>query len=257
MEDRKSSSYVIIPARLKSTRLPHKLLRRETGKTLLQHTYEAARRAARPKGVLIAADCQAIADEVAEFGGDVVLTNPEAPSGTDRVAEAAVALDADVIVNLQGDEPEVEGEAIDECVRLLDENPGAVMSTLATPIRNLETLFDPACVKVVFDERGAAMYFSRSPIPFVRDGNWPDAIAQNPTPFHLHIGIYAYRRDFLIRLTQAPPSPIERLESLEQLRVLSAGHRIQVGIVNEAAVGIDTPEDYEAFVRRCHHRRAA
>jgi 3-deoxy-manno-octulosonate cytidylyltransferase (CMP-KDO synthetase) len=243
-------SYVVIPARLASTRLPRKLLLRETGKTLIQHTYEAALRAKKPEGVCVAADHEEIVAEVRRFGGRVELTDVNAASGTDRVAELAAGMtDVDVVVNVQGDEPEIAGDSIDLVVELLERDPQAVMSTLATPIRRREQLEDPACVKVVFDTKGRALYFSRSPIPRARE--WEDCLLeQEPPHFYQHIGVYAYRREFLLQLASLPRSDLERIENLEQLRVLSAGYSILVGIVRERTIGIDTAEDYRAFVSR-------
>ncbi|NLF67541.1 MAG: 3-deoxy-manno-octulosonate cytidylyltransferase [Candidatus Anammoximicrobium sp.] len=243
-------SQIIIPARLASTRLPRKLLLRETGKTVLQHTYESARRARKPAGICVAADHEEIADEVRRFGGQVFLTDPAAASGTDRVAEVARQMpDVDVVVNVQGDEPEIAGETIDLAVQLLEDRPDAVMSTLATPIRTREQLDEPSCVKVVFDAGSRALYFSRSPIPHARQ--WEDSLlTEEPPHFYQHIGLYAYRREFLLRLTQLPRSDLEKLENLEQLRVLSAGFTILVGVVCQATIGIDTEKDYRAFVRR-------
>ncbi|MBC8357279.1 MAG: 3-deoxy-manno-octulosonate cytidylyltransferase [Planctomycetes bacterium] len=243
-------SYIVIPARLESTRLLRKLLLRETGKTLIQHTYEAACCATRPLGVRVAADHEEIAAVVRDFGGHVQLTDPNAPSGTDRVAEAARQLtEVDLIVNVQGDEPEIAGSAIDLAIELLESNPDAVMSTLATPIRSRAQLNDPACVKVVFDSNGRAMYFSRSPIPHAR--RWDDALLTDEPPhFFQHVGLYAYRREFLLELAEMQPSPLEQVEGLEQLRVLQAGHQILVGVIDEPTIGIDTPEDYRAFVSR-------
>jgi len=244
------ASYIVIPARLASTRLPRKLLLRETGKTLIQHTFEAAMRARRPMGVCVATDHVEILDEVRRFGGRAEMTDPDAASGTDRVAQLARELDdADVIVNVQGDEPELSGHTIDLAVELLEENPDAVVSTLATPIRSRRQLEDPACVKVVFDDRRRALYFSRSPIPHPRQ--WDDRLLKaDPPSFYQHVGLYAYRRDFLLRLAQMPPSKLEEIERLEQLRILEAGHRIVVGVVDEPTFGIDTAEDYRAFVER-------
>ena len=243
-------SYIVIPARLASTRLPRKLLLRETGKALIQHTYEAACRAKKPLGVCVAADHEEIAEAVRRFGGRVELTDPRATSGTDRIAELARKMtDVDILVNVQGDEPEIAGTAIDLAVELLEEHPEAVMSTLATPIRRREQLDDPACVKVVFDASGRALYFSRSPIPLARE--WKDSLlADDPPHFYQHIGVYAYQREFLLKFAELPRSHLERLENLEQLRALSAGYSILVGIVDEPTIGIDTPEDYRAFVRR-------
>jgi 3-deoxy-manno-octulosonate cytidylyltransferase (CMP-KDO synthetase) len=247
-------STIVIPARLASTRLPRKLLLAETGRPLLQHTYEAAALAKRPSGVLVAADCEEIAAVVQAFGGRVELTSPDCASGTDRVAEIARKLpDVDVLVNVQGDEPEISATAIDLAVELLERDPAAVMSTLATPIRSKEQLHDPACVKVIFDRRGRAIYFSRAAIPFAR--NWDDGLlAAAPPHFFQHIGLYAYRRKFLLELAALPRAGIERVENLEQLRVLDAGHSIVVGVIDEPTIGIDTLEDYRAFVERWRSR---
>jgi 3-deoxy-manno-octulosonate cytidylyltransferase (CMP-KDO synthetase) len=246
----RSISQIIIPARLASSRLPRKLLLRETGKSLLQHTYEAAQQATRPVGICVATDHQEIFDEVWAFGGRAEMTDPAAASGTDRVAEVARRLsDVDIVVNLQGDEPELSGRAIDRAIQLLEENPEAVMSTLATPIRSRHQLDDPACVKVVFDHRGRALYFSRSPIPCPRQSG-DSLLSAQPPRFHQHIGLYAYRRQFLLRLAEMPPSRLEELEKLEQLRVLEAGHEILVAVVDQPSLGIDTPADYRAFVQR-------
>jgi 3-deoxy-manno-octulosonate cytidylyltransferase (CMP-KDO synthetase) len=245
-------SQIIIPARLASTRLPRKLLLRQTGKTVLQHTYESAGRATKPQGICVAADHLEIAEEVRRFGGQVLMTDPAAASGTDRVAEIARQMpEVDIVVNVQGDEPEISGEAIDLAIQLLEDRPEAVMSTLATPIRSREQLDEPSCVKVVFDNHRRALYFSRSPIPYARQ--WDDALlADDPPHFYQHVGLYAYRREFLLRLAEMPRSDLEKLESLEQLRVLSAGFTILVGIVDEPTIGIDTEKDYRAFVRRAN-----
>jgi 3-deoxy-manno-octulosonate cytidylyltransferase (CMP-KDO synthetase) len=243
-------STIVIPARLASTRLPRKLLLAKTGKPLIQHTYEAAAKAKRPSGVLVAADSDEIAAAVRGFGGAVEMTSPTCASGTDRVAEIARRRpDVDVFINVQGDEPEIAAQAIDLAVELLESDPTAVMSTLAAPIRAKEKLHDPACVKVVLDDRRRALYFSRAPIPFPR--TWDDSLLTvDPPHFHQHLGLYAYRRDFLLRLAALPQAAIERIESLEQLRVLQAGYEILVGIIDEPTVGIDTPADYQAFVTR-------
>ncbi len=247
-------STIVIPARLASTRLPRKLLLAETGNPLIQHTYEAASRAARPSGVLVAADCEEIAKAIRAFGGRVELTSPDCASGTDRVAEIARRLQGvDIFVNVQGDEPEISDRAIDLAIELLESDPTAVMSTLATPIRTREKVLDPACVKVIFDQRRRAIYFSRAPIPFAR--NWDDALlTADPPHFYQHIGLYAYRRAFLLQLADLPRAGIERVENLEQLRVLDAGHTILVGTIDEPTIGIDTPEDYRAFVERQKRR---
>jgi 3-deoxy-manno-octulosonate cytidylyltransferase (CMP-KDO synthetase) len=155
----------------------------------------------------------------------------------------------DIIVNMQGDEPELSAESIDKAIGLLASAPHAMMATLAAPIRSREQLEDPACVKVVFDHIGRALYFSRSPIPYARQ--WDEnLLSANPGNYWQHIGLYAYRRDFLLRLARMPQSQLERVENLEQLRVLQGGHSILVGLVDDATYGIDTPKDYRAFVER-------
>jgi 3-deoxy-manno-octulosonate cytidylyltransferase (CMP-KDO synthetase) len=241
---------IIIPARLASTRLPRKLLLCETGKSLIRHTYEAARRSTRASGVCVATDHAEIFDEVRSFGGQAEMTSPTAPSGTDRVAEVARRMaDVDIIVNVQGDEPEIAGTSIDMAIELLEANPSAAMSTLATPIRSRRQLEDPACVKVVFDAAGRAIYFSRSVIPHPRQ--WDDALLTSAPPtFYQHVGLYAYRRTFLLQLASMPPCRLEQIEKLEQLRVLDAGDAILVGVIDEATFGIDTSEDYRAFVEK-------
>ena len=208
-------------------------------------------------GVCVATDHAEIFDEVRSFGGQVEMTSPTAPSGTDRVAEVARRMTGiDIIVNVQGDEPEIAGTSIDLAIGLLESNPSAVMSTLATPIRNRRQLEDPACVKVVFDAAGRAMYFSRSVIPHPRQ--WDDALlTSDPPTFHQHVGLYAYRRDFLLQLASMPPCRLEQIERLEQLRVLDAGHAILVGVIDEPTFGIDTPDDYRAFVEKQRRPRSS
>lgn len=244
---------IVIPARYASKRLPGKPLLRTTGKYLVQHVYEQACRARQATQVLVATDDPRIQAAVESFGGGVVMTRTDHQSGTDRVAEVARGLDADVFVNLQGDEPLIEPATLDLLPELLARDAAADMATLAVPITSAEQWRDPNCVKVVCDARGSALYFSRSPIPFVRDGE-PDFQAQPPR-FLQHLGLYAYRRDFLLQLAQLPPHPLEQLEKLEQLRVLALGRRILVGQIREATVGVDTPADYERFVRLYRQRR--
>lgn len=245
---------LVIPARRASTRLADKMLLRETGKTVLEHTWQAALQAQRPDAVLIATDDDEIAREARRFGADVVITSTACQSGTDRVAEAARELpQAEIFVNLQGDEPEMDPSAIDRVIAKLERNPAAGMATAAAPIRSRAQLDDPACVKVTFDHRGRALYFSRSAIPHARD--WDNALlTAEPPTFYMHLGIYAYRRLLLERITSLPVSDLERIEKLEQLRVLECGESILVAPVERASRGIDTPADYAAFVKR---RRAA
>jgi len=239
---------VVIPARLESVRLPRKLLRADTGKPLIQHTYENACRASLPREVLIAADSEEILRAVAPFGSRAVLTRCDHRSGTDRIAEAAEKLDASVIVNVQGDEPEMPPSVIDAVAEVLLSEKDVRMATAAVPLpRGKET--DPSCVKVVLDREGYALYFSRAPIPFKREREEDYAF-----PPLLHLGIYAYRRDFLAAFTALPPGRLERTEKLEQLRALEHGYRIKVVTTESVGVGIDTEEDYRNFVARCRKR---
>jgi 3-deoxy-manno-octulosonate cytidylyltransferase (CMP-KDO synthetase) len=243
---------VVIPARYASTRLPHKMLLRDTGQPLLQYTYEAAAAAQRPDAVVVATDHSEIAAAAVGFGAQVIMTSPDCASGTDRVAEAARQLpDARIIVDVQGDEPEISPAAIDRVIELLEQNPAAGMATLATPIRHKEQLSNPACVKVVCDNAGRALYFSRSQIPFIRDKAACGLAPFNRPPvFFQHLGLYAYRRDELLRFAALPPSSLELAEKLEQLRLLQTGGTIAVDVFEHASSGIDTPADYAAFVAR-------
>lgn len=236
---------VVIPARYASTRLPGKPLLRETGKYLVQHVYERACQAAGVDLVVVATDDPRIASAVRGFGGRVEMTRRDHPSGTDRVAEVARRLDADCVVNLQGDEPLIDPASVETLIRVLGD-ADADMATLAAPIQSAEQWRNPNCVKVVCDADGRALYFSRSPVPFVRDGQ-PDFGARPPC-FLQHLGIYAYRRRFLFTLADLPPHPLEHLEKLEQLRVLAHGRRIQVGVVGHSTPGVDTYDDYRRFV---------
>lgn len=241
---------VVIPARYASTRLPGKPLLCDTGKPLIQHVYERAT-ALSDALVLVATDDYRIADSVRSFGGNVVMTRPDHPSGTDRVAEVAGKLDAEIILNVQGDEPLIDPVHLHTLRRMLTER-SVEMATLAVPIADEREYLNPNQVKVVCDQRGRALYFSRSPIPYVRDGQ-PDF---TNGCFLRHVGTYAYRREFLLRLAATPPHPLEEIEKLEQLRALALGAAISVSTVDHAHAGIDTPEDYAAFVRWWRTRAA-
>ena len=245
---------IVIPARYASSRLPAKPLLRETGKYLIQHVYERAYES-KADAVIVATDDRRILDAVESFGGRAVMTRADHPSGTDRVAEVAEQLDAEIIVNVQGDEPMIEPATLDLLPRLLQQDPEAEMATLAVPISSLEQWRDPNCVKVVRDRYGRALYFSRSPIPFVRDGE-PN-LSKPSSQFLQHLGLYAYRRGFLLGLAKRPLEPLEELEKLEQLRVLALGCRIQVGVVPHAHRGVDTPADYQRFVEMYRRNAAA
>jgi len=247
---------IVIPARLESTRLPRKLLLSETGRPLLAHTVESALAAARLSsglitGVVCAVDDESLARAARDAGARAVMTPVDCPSGSDRIAIVARELDCDVVVNLQGDEPEAEPASLVTVARLLEDAPSAPdaapMGTLAVPIRTEAEADDPAVVKVVVDGRGNALYFSRAKIPHLRDGG-------TAAPRLRHLGIYSYRREFLLSYAELPPSALESSEKLEQLRVLSAGYDIRVAVVDEAPPGIDTAGDYRAFVERCAAR---
>lgn len=234
----------IIPARYQSTRLPGKPLLKQTGKYLIQHVWERACSAASLDTVIIATDDERILQAAGEFGADARMTADSHSTGTDRVAEVAAELDCELVVNIQGDEAEIEPGAIDTAVAALRDAPDAAMSTLAHPTHDAGRAADPNAVKVVCDASGRALYFSRAPIPHPRD-------AGSDAGWLLHVGLYAYRKDFLLEYTRMPPTPLETTEKLEQLRAIENGYAIQVALTDYEALGIDTPADYEAFVKRC------
>ena len=244
------TAVAVIPARYASTRFPGKPLADRTGKPLIQHVVERARQAHSLSRIVVATDDQRIFDAVRGFGGDVVMTRPDHPNGTSRIAEAVAQLDAagdqQIIVNVQGDEPEIEPAVIDALVAGLDADAEAPMATLASPFAADEDPSNPNIVKLVVDQRGRAMYFSRSLIPFDRDG-------RGVAPLK-HPGLYAYRRAFLMHYVTLPPTPMEQAEQLEQLRALEHGHAIAVVHAVIRHHGIDTPQQYDAFVRRMAER---
>ncbi len=242
-------SIAVIPARYASTRFPGKPIAKDTGKYLIQHVYEQVARARSVDRVIVATDDQRIGAAVESFGGSWRMTSADHATGTDRVAEVVGNLACDIVVNVQGDEPEIEPEAIDRLVSLVEAGRGP-MATLACSFAALggqgivADPADPDCVKVVIDGEGKALYFSRSVIPYARHGGVDGA---GP---YLHLGVYAYRRDVLLRLASLEPTRLERVEGLEQLRALEHGIGIAVGMVQRASVGIDTRADYAAFVQR-------
>jgi len=227
----------IIPARFACTRFPGKALADLLGKPVIQRVYEGTLNAKRLDQVLVATDDERIRRAVEGFGGKVVMTSPTHPSGTDRVAEVARGLQAEVVVNIQGDEPFIKGELIDDLVECFERDAGLKMATAAGVFKEGEDVADPDVVKVVCDLEGDALYFSRAPIPFERN--------QGEVALQKHIGIYAYRRDFLLQFAAWDPTPLERTEGLEQLRALEHGEKIKVVRTDYDAVGIDTPEDLE------------
>jgi 3-deoxy-manno-octulosonate cytidylyltransferase (CMP-KDO synthetase) len=217
---------------------------------MIQWVWEGVRRARTLDDVLVATDDERIRDCVAAFGGRAVLTSARHATGTDRIAEVAATLRAEVLVNVQGDEPLVEGEHVDAAVRALLGDEGAALATLATPLRTAAELASPSVVKVVTDASGRALYFSRAAIPHGR-GLPPGVV---PGPALRHVGLYAYRRDALLRLAGLGPSPLEACESLEQLRALENAMAIRVAVVAHEALAVDTPEDVAPAAARLEQR---
>jgi 3-deoxy-manno-octulosonate cytidylyltransferase (CMP-KDO synthetase) len=232
----------VIPARFASTRFPGKPLADIDGRPMIEHVYTRARRAKSVSRVIVATDDLRIATAVIKFGGEVKLTRADHPSGTDRLAEVAAKLDCDVVVNVQGDLPLIDPGAIDEAVAPFSD-PAVLITTLYRRITDSAELRDPNIVKIAIDRGGFALYFSRAPIPYVRDprGGWP--------PMYRHIGLYAYRRSALMVFASLEPTPLERAEALEQLRALEHGIRIKTVETAYDSVEVDTPEDLE-HVRR-------
>ncbi len=241
---------VVIPARYGSSRFEGKVLAKDTGKYLVQHTYERARCAKGVGKVLVATDSEAVLRACAEFGADCVMTSPEHESGTDRIAEAVAGLEAEVVVNLQADEPEIDPDNIEYVASLLWDHPAADMATLVARFDNPAQIADPNIVKAILDSRSRAIYFSRSVIPYDRQAGG----VGEPGQYLRHMGIYAFRKAFLETFTKLEQGTLERIEKLEQLRAIERGYVIVAGKVGYAWEGIDTPQQYEAFVRRYQQR---
>jgi 3-deoxy-manno-octulosonate cytidylyltransferase (CMP-KDO synthetase) len=232
----------IIPARYASTRFPAKPLADIHGKPMIQHVYERTLQADLIDEVIIATDDERISSAAQRFGARAILTSPRHETGTDRLAEVAAELsDVDLVVNVQGDEPMIEARMIDTAVEPLLENSDISMGTLMARIDTPEDFNNPNVVKVVTDQRGMALYFSRSPIPHVRDAG-SDAKRMSG---YRHIGLYVYRRHFLLRYPHLESTPLEQAEKLEQLRALEHGYRIHVALTTHQSQGVDTPEDLE------------
>lgn len=278
----------LLPARLASSRFPNKPLAAETGKPMIQHAHERAAQARSVQAVAVATSDHVIFETVQRFGGIAIMTRDDHPNGTSRIAEAVRAFPAaEVIVNVQGDEPEIDPAHIDLAVdALLQSGPEVVASTLATPFAADDDPADPNLVKVLVDRQGRALMFTRNLIPWDRErgkpisavpriGKWSPPQAQatgslartaprgtegkptskgsgpwaDPGPYR-HVGLYVYRREFLVHYVSLPPTPLEELEALEQLRILEHGHRMAVAVTEVTATGIDTPAQYAAFVQR-------
>jgi 3-deoxy-manno-octulosonate cytidylyltransferase (CMP-KDO synthetase) len=238
------SATVVIPARMGSTRFPGKMLASATGKPLVQHVVDQIRHCKSVSQIIVACDDQRIVDALAPFGTRAVLTDPNHPSGTDRIAEVACSMpEANLIVNVQGDEPEIEPQVVDTLIQRM-QTTGEAMGTCATPFPPGADVTNPNLVKVVVSPEGRAIYFSRSPIPYRREQ------VNDPPAYLLHLGLYAYQREFLLRYASWKPTVLEQTEKLEQLRALEHGTHIGVVIVHRAAHGVDTPEQYKEFVER-------
>jgi 3-deoxy-manno-octulosonate cytidylyltransferase (CMP-KDO synthetase) len=235
---RSARTVAIIPARRGSTRLPGKPLATIAGRPMIEHVYRRATEARTVDAVIVATDAEEIAEVVSAFGGTAVMTSAAHPTGTDRLAEVAAHLSGDIVVNVQGDLPFLPPQPIDAAVNLLREDPALPMATLRRAIADPHEVTNPSVVKVVVGNDGRALYFSRAAIPFVRPGQ--------PAPqIWKHFGLYVYRRPFLLTLAGLPPTPLERAESLEQLRVLEHGFSIGTIETTMDTVEVDTPDDLE------------
>jgi 3-deoxy-manno-octulosonate cytidylyltransferase (CMP-KDO synthetase) len=243
VDNRPLQTVAVIPARFASSRFPGKPLADLDGRPMIEHVYRRVERSQAVSRVIVATDDLRVANAVSRFGGEVRLTRAEHPTGTDRLAEVATTLECDIVVNVQGDEPLIAPGAIDEAVGALAADPDAHIATLYRRISDPAELKNPNIVKLAIDRAGFALYFSRAPIPYVRDprGGWP--------PLYRHIGLYAYRRSALLVLAALEPTPLERAEALEQLRALEHGIRIKAVETAYDSFGVDTPEDLE-HVRR-------
>ncbi len=250
------SVVAIIPARYGSTRLPGKPLADIGGKPMIQHVYESTSKAPGLERVLVATDDRRIEQAVKSFGGDVVMTSRRHTSGTDRLAEVARKIKADWLVNVQGDLPFIHAETIARAVGPMRRNPAIPMGTVGTPIHDAEEWLNPNVVKVLMDRAGFALYFSRAPIPYVGQGTLQPRGTQKTVRAgrrrlwgYRHLGLYVYKRDFLLRFARLRPTALERIESLEQLRALENGYRIYVAEVNERSIEVDTPADLKKAAR--------
>jgi 3-deoxy-manno-octulosonate cytidylyltransferase (CMP-KDO synthetase) len=236
----------VIPARYASVRFPGKALALIDGKPMIQHVYERTMRASRVSTVIVATDDERIYQAVTAFGGDCRMTRQSHETGTDRLAEVAETLPADIIVNVQGDEPLIAPEMIDQAIGPFLEDPSLRMGTLKTRIRCLHDFLSPNVVKVVTDREGNALYFSRSPLPFFRD-KWQDlkdeSFASGKLLCYKHVGLYVFRRDFLVEFAAMAPTFLEVSEKLEQLRAVENGVRISVVETEFESIGVDTPDD--------------
>lgn len=236
----RSQVVAIIPARYESTRFPGKPLALIDTRPMIEHVYARTRAVGGVDRVIVATDDERIASVVRGFGGEVAMTKSTHQSGTDRIAEVAEKLDVEIVINVQGDLPFLESDMVHRTVELMQARADLPMATAKTAIRDAHEMQNPNVVKVVTDQNGDALYFSRSPVPMWRDGAASDVLG------YRHIGLYGYRRDFLLRFARMEQTPLERAEKLEQLRALESGYRIGVTEVKDGSgVEVDTPQDLE------------
>ena len=243
----------IIPARYASVRFEGKVLADILGRPMVQHVYERTAKASLVSEVIVATDDERVAAAVTAFGGRVEMTDKGHETGTDRLAEVAVRLDSDIIVNVQGDEPLIEPDMIDAAIKPLVDDPSIEMGTLKSQIKTLHDFLSPNVVKVVTDKKGFALYFSRSPLPNYRD-KWNDLkdekFSAGVILSYKHVGLYVYRRKFLLHYSKMSSTPLELAEKLEQLRVLENGYRIRVVETDHETIGVDTPGDLEKVLEK-------
>jgi 3-deoxy-manno-octulosonate cytidylyltransferase (CMP-KDO synthetase) len=247
MPDSSSTSQVlaVVPARYASTRFPGKVLTELAGKTMIERVVERTNRARKISRVLVATDDERVAQAVRVFGGEAVMTRGDHRSGTERLAEVAAHRQEQIFVNVQGDEPVIDPSAIDLAVETIEAEPEIQVATLATPIHEAGVLMDPNVVKVVMDFDSRALYFSRAPIPWLRD-----AAAGHTPPYFKHIGLYVYRREALLDFPTLPPGELELAEQLEQLRWIENGYRILVAPTEYDSISVDVPEDVPRVLKR-------
>ncbi len=249
----KQTIIAIIPARYGSTRFPGKALVLIQDKPMIQWVYERAKRSTLIDRVIVATDDDRIRAAVESFGGEAIMTSPDHATGTDRIAEVAQKLECELVVNVQGDEPLIRPEMIDQAIRPLANDPSIPMGTLCKKIDRRDEAFDPNVVKVVFDRNGFALYFSRAPIPWDRDhwsGKSSFADLSLGAAMYKHIGLYVFRRDFLLDYARMPQAGLEAVEKLEQLRVLELGRRIRITVTEHESFGVDIPDDLSKILER-------
>jgi 3-deoxy-manno-octulosonate cytidylyltransferase (CMP-KDO synthetase) len=252
MKNGKPSIVAVIPSRYGSTRFPGKSLALIKGNPMVQWVYERTKRSTLLDRVIVATDDTRILDAVRSFGGEAVMTSTDHVTGTDRIAEVARTLDCDIIVNVQGDEPLIDPVMIDTAVGPLAADPSIPLGTLAAVITDHHEIRDPNVVKVVVDRQGYALYFSRAPIPWDRE-RWSgiqSSAGREGGPWYKHIGLYVYRRDFLLDFAAMPQTRLEMCEKLEQLRALEHGHRIRVVFTERGSLGVDIPDDLSKILQR-------